>query len=34
MQQNIQVNARISQQIKETERFSTFLRFAPGSLSD
>lgn len=34
MQQHIQVNARISQQIKEIEVCSTFLRFALGSLSD
>jgi hypothetical protein len=34
MQQHIQVIARISQQIKEIEDFSTFLRFALGSLSD
>jgi hypothetical protein len=34
MQKHIQVTARISQQIKETEDCSTFLRFALGSLSD
>ncbi len=34
MQQHIQVIARISQQIKEIEVRSTFLRLALGSLSD